>query len=171
MFKGVGQWNKMFERYCELKEKESDPNRYKNNRGNKLANELQEMNKLKKKLPKLEAELASDINEWENEHAEAFLVHVSWWISSLCSTIYIQGVEFIHFIEDRWGEIQDCNKQVRNERQRRKKEQLAVEMVCYSFRFSFYTFSYRFTEQKHRLNEHFVDPARTWRNDQELRPR
>ena len=59
MFKGVGQWNKMFERYSELKEKESDPN------------------KLKKKLLKLEAELASDINEWENENVKAFLVHVS----------------------------------------------------------------------------------------------
>ena len=41
-----------------------------NNRGNKLAMELEEMNKLKKKLPKLEAELTSDIQEWENEHAE-----------------------------------------------------------------------------------------------------
>jgi len=77
MYKGVGKWNKMFDRFCELKEKESDPNRYKNNRGNKLAMELEEMNKLKKKLPKLEAELTSDIQEWENEHAEDFLVNVS----------------------------------------------------------------------------------------------
>ena len=62
-----------------MKEREKDPNRYKNNRGKsslELQKELKRMNLLKRKLPLLEEELINDIEEWQNEHDQPFLVEV-----------------------------------------------------------------------------------------------
>ena len=67
----------MFEQYCEFRDKEKDPNRYKNNRGCQMAKQLQEFNKVKKRLPKLEEQLLADIGEWESEHDKSFEIRVS----------------------------------------------------------------------------------------------
>ena len=79
MYGGVEKWRCKFEEFREMKEREKDPNRYKNNRGKsslELQKELKRMNLLKRKLPLLEEELINDIEEWQNEHDQPFLVEV-----------------------------------------------------------------------------------------------
>ena len=79
MYGGVEKWRCKFEEFRVMKEREKDPNRYKNNRGKsslELQKELKRMNLLKKQLPKLEEELINDIEEWQNEHDQPFLVEV-----------------------------------------------------------------------------------------------
>ena len=79
MFAGVEKWQNQFDEYLAMKDREKDPNRYKNNRGKsslELQKELKRMNVLKRKLPKLEEELIGDIEEWQIEHDKPFLVDV-----------------------------------------------------------------------------------------------
>ena len=40
MYDGVEKWQAMFKQYCEHREKEKDPNRFKNNRGCRLMEEI-----------------------------------------------------------------------------------------------------------------------------------
>ena len=67
----------MFEQYCEFRDREKDPNRYKNNRGNKLAKQLAEFNALKKKMPRFEDLLIGDVATWQSEHDKFFEINVS----------------------------------------------------------------------------------------------
>ena len=67
----------MFGQYCEFRDREKDPNRYKNNRGNKLAKQLTEFNALKKRMPKFEDQLIGDVATWQSEHDKFFEINVS----------------------------------------------------------------------------------------------
>lgn len=117
MYGGVEKWRCKFEEFREMKEREKDPNRYKNNRGKsslELQKELKRMNLLKRKLPSIEEELINDIEEWQNEHDQQFLV---------------EGIPFIEHIENQWREFDQGKKLERFVRNQKKKEQLAVDMV------------------------------------------
>lgn len=114
IFAGFEKWEKMFEQYCEFRDREKDPNRYKNNRGNKLAKQLAEFNALKKKMPRFEDLLIGDVATWQSEHDKFF---------------EINGIPLQDYIEEQWATIANTDKAIREDRHRRKKEGLAVDMV------------------------------------------
>ena len=66
----------MFAEYCDYREREKDPDRYKKNRGCKLAEQLKKFNGLKKRLPAVETKLLADVAEWEGEHGCDFEIKV-----------------------------------------------------------------------------------------------
>ena len=114
MFKGVDQWTELFKKYREMKNREKDPNRFKNNRGGALLKQQKEMAAVSKKLPTLEANLVEDIQEWEKEHEQTFIV---------------DGVGFIQYIHTQWAAVADNEKIERTVRNTQKRQQLAVDMV------------------------------------------
>lgn len=105
MFDGVDQWTALFERYRDLKNREKDPNRFKNNRNGALLKQQKEMGAVKKKLPTLEQHLVDDIQEWEKEHEQTFIV---------------DGVGFIQYIQSQWAAVADNEKIERTVRNTKK---------------------------------------------------
>lgn len=115
MFDGVDQWSALFNTYRSMRDREKDPNRFKNNgRGGGLLKQQKEMAALKKKLPILEQQLIDDIVEWEKEHERTFLV---------------DGVGFIQYIQSQWAAISENERIEKTERSQKKRHQLAVDMV------------------------------------------
>ena len=98
-----------------MRDREKDPNRFKNNgRGGGLLKQQKEMAALKKKLPILEQQLIDDIVEWEKEHERTFLV---------------DGVGFIQYIQSQWAAISENERIEKTERSQKKRHQVAADMV------------------------------------------
>ena len=70
------KWEIMFAQYCEFRDREKDPNRYKNNRGCKLAKQLADFNALKKKMPKFEDVLINEVAIWQSNNDKFFEIKV-----------------------------------------------------------------------------------------------
>ena len=118
----------MFAQYCEFRDREKDPNRYKNNRGCKLAKQLNEFNTLKKKMPKFEDLLISEVAIWQSDHDKFFEIKVELNYFSIVK-LFFQGIPLQDYVEEQWATVADTDKQIRDDRHRRKKEGLAVDMV------------------------------------------
>ena len=114
MFDGVDQWTELFKKYRQMKDREKDPNRFKNNRGGALLKQQKEMAAVKKKLPALERDLIDDIEKWEKDNEQTFIV---------------DGVGFIQYIQTQWSAVADNEKLERTDRNTKKRQQLAVDMV------------------------------------------
>ncbi|KFO30799.1 Protein regulator of cytokinesis 1 [Fukomys damarensis] len=71
---GVQKWEENWRLFLEFERKASDPSRFTNRGGNLLKEEKQRAN-LQKTLPKLEEELKTGIEMWEQERSTAFLVN------------------------------------------------------------------------------------------------
>ena len=114
MFKGVDQWNVLFEKYRVMDAEDKDPNRFKNNRGGALLKKQKEFKKCKVQLTQLENNLKADIVEWEKDNEKEFQV---------------DGVGFRKYIETQWGAVCESKDMERIVRNQKKKVELAREMV------------------------------------------
>lgn len=119
MFKGVDQWNELFQKYRVMDAEDKDPNRFKNNRGGALLKKQKEFKKVKVQLTNLENQLKADINEWEKDNEKEFQV---------------DGVGFKKYIETQWDAVCESKNMERLERNQKKKIELAREMVSIPFK-------------------------------------
>ncbi|XP_014238149.1 protein regulator of cytokinesis 1-like [Trichogramma pretiosum] len=74
IFELLDEWEIQFEKLKELDQRANDPDRY-HNRGGQLLMEEKERKAAEKKLPKLEAQLDSLIEDYEKLNKKAFTVH------------------------------------------------------------------------------------------------
>lgn len=114
MFKGVDQWNGLFETYRVMDAEDKDPNRFKNNRGGALLKKQKEFKRVKVQLTQLENNLKADITEWEKDNEKEFQV---------------DGVGFKKYIETQWAAVCESKDMERRYRNQKKKVDLAREMV------------------------------------------
>uniref|UniRef100_A0A8C3WVR2 Protein regulator of cytokinesis 1 n=1 Tax=Catagonus wagneri TaxID=51154 RepID=A0A8C3WVR2_9CETA len=113
LFEGVQKWEESWRLFLEFERKASDPSRFTNRGGNLLKEEKQRA-KLQKTLPKLEEELKTRIEMWEQEHAKAFVVN---------------GQKFMEYVSEQW-EIHRLEKErAKQERQLKNKKQTETEML------------------------------------------
>ncbi|XP_012867319.1 PREDICTED: protein regulator of cytokinesis 1 [Dipodomys ordii] len=93
--------------------KASDPSRFTNRGGNLLKEEKQRA-KLQKTLPKLEEELKAQIEMWEREHSQSFVVN---------------GKNFMDYVAEQWQLHQLEKELAKQERQLKNKKQTETEML------------------------------------------
>ncbi|XP_069899393.1 protein regulator of cytokinesis 1 isoform X2 [Dipodomys merriami] len=86
LFEGVHKWEESWRLFLEFERKASDPSRFTNRGGNLLKEEKQRA-KLQKTLPKLEEELKAQIEMWEQEHSQSFVVN---------------GKNFMDYVAEQW---------------------------------------------------------------------
>ncbi|XP_006152887.1 protein regulator of cytokinesis 1 isoform X2 [Tupaia chinensis] len=105
LFEGVQKWEESWRLFLEFERKASDPSRFTNRGGNLLKEEKQRA-KLQKTLPQLEEELKAQIEMWEQEHAQAFVVN---------------GQKFMEYVAEQW-------EMHRLEKERAKQERVRSQM-------------------------------------------
>ncbi|XP_004623526.1 protein regulator of cytokinesis 1 [Octodon degus] len=93
--------------------KASDPSRFTNRGGNLLKEEKQRA-KLQKTLPKLEEELKTRIEMWEQEQSTAFLVN---------------GQKFMEYVIEQWENHRLEKERAKQERQLKNKKQTETEVL------------------------------------------
>ncbi|XP_060035440.1 protein regulator of cytokinesis 1 isoform X3 [Erinaceus europaeus] len=113
LFEGVRKWEESWRLFLEFERKASDPSRFTNRGGNLLKEEKQRA-KLQKTLPKLEEELKTRIEMWEQEHSKAFVVN---------------GQRFADYVAEQWELHRLEKERVKQERQLKNKQQMEAEML------------------------------------------
>ncbi|OXB62811.1 hypothetical protein ASZ78_008029 [Callipepla squamata] len=93
--------------------KTADPNRFAN-RGGSLLKEEKQRAKLQKTLSKLQEELESRIQAWEQEHEEPFLV---------------KGQQFMEYVTEQWQLYRMEKEKEKQERHLKKSRQIETEMM------------------------------------------
>lgn len=96
----------------ELEKKATDPSRF-NNRGGNLLKEEKQRADLQKSLPKLEKNLKTQIDLWEQEHSREFLVN---------------GKKFLQYVQEQWEFLRIEKEQEKLERQIKKTKQTEEDM-------------------------------------------
>ncbi|KAM9067653.1 protein regulator of cytokinesis 1 isoform 7-T7 [Sarcophilus harrisii] len=113
LFEGVQKWEDSWKLFLEFERKASDPSRFTNRGGNLLKEEKQRA-KLQKTLPKLEEELKTRIEQWEQEHSKAFVVN---------------GQKFMEYVTEQWETHRLEKEKAKQERQLKKTQQTETEML------------------------------------------
>ncbi|XP_069899396.1 protein regulator of cytokinesis 1 isoform X4 [Dipodomys merriami] len=113
LFEGVHKWEESWRLFLEFERKASDPSRFTNRGGNLLKEEKQRA-KLQKTLPKLEEELKAQIEMWEQEHSQSFVVN---------------GKNFMDYVAEQWQLHQLEKERAKQERQLKNKKQTETEML------------------------------------------
>ncbi|XP_074151278.1 protein regulator of cytokinesis 1 isoform X1 [Sminthopsis crassicaudata] len=113
LFEGVQKWEDSWKLFLEFERKASDPSRFTNRGGNLLKEEKQRA-KLQKTLPKLEEELKTRIEQWEQEHSKAFVVN---------------GQKFMEYVMEQWEMHRLEKEKAKQERQLKKTQQTETEML------------------------------------------
>ncbi|KAF7649742.1 hypothetical protein LDENG_00136810 [Lucifuga dentata] len=113
LFEGVHQWEDSWRLFLELEKKATDPARF-TNRGGNLLKEEKQRSDLHKNLPKLEKKLKSQIEAWEGEQGQDFLVN---------------GQKFLQYVEKQW-ELHHMEKEKEKaERHLKKSKQMEEDML------------------------------------------
>ncbi|XP_037624119.1 protein regulator of cytokinesis 1-like isoform X1 [Sebastes umbrosus] len=113
LFDGVTKWQENWTLYLELDKKANDPARF-NNRGGNLLKEEKQRADLQKSLPKLEKSLKAQIDVWEQEHGQEFLVN---------------GQKFLEYVQQQWDHHHAEKEKEKLERQMKKTKQMQEEML------------------------------------------
>uniref|UniRef100_A0A8V5GVV6 Uncharacterized protein n=2 Tax=Melopsittacus undulatus TaxID=13146 RepID=A0A8V5GVV6_MELUD len=113
LFGAVQKWEENWKLFLELERKASDPSRFANRGGNLLKEEKQRA-KLQKTLSKLQEELQSRIQAWEQEQEEPFLM---------------KGQQFMEYVMEQWQLYHLEKEKEKQERQLKKSRQIEAEMM------------------------------------------
>ncbi|XP_060909107.1 protein regulator of cytokinesis 1b isoform X3 [Labrus mixtus] len=113
LFEGVHQWEDSWRLFLELEKKATDPTRFANRGGNLLKEEKQR-SELHKSLPKLEKKLKAEIDAWEREQGQEFLV---------------SGQKFLQYVEEQWELHRIEKEKEKQERHLKKSKQTEVDML------------------------------------------
>ncbi|XP_045680781.1 protein regulator of cytokinesis 1 isoform X2 [Phyllostomus hastatus] len=113
LFEGVRKWEESWRLFLDFERKASDPSRFTNRGGNLLKEEKQRA-RLQKTLSKLEEELKAQIEAWEQEHSEAFVVN---------------GQRFMEYVAEQWEMFRLEKERAKQERQLKNKKQTEMEML------------------------------------------
>ncbi|XP_046398935.1 protein regulator of cytokinesis 1-like isoform X2 [Ischnura elegans] len=100
----LDKWNNLFEKQIELDEK-ADPERLFANRGGQLLKEEKERKAIQKELPKVESNLKKHYLAWCESHGK---------------TCQYNGVELMHYIENRWHNYHAQKEEEKLKRKRAK---------------------------------------------------
>ncbi|XP_068459835.1 protein regulator of cytokinesis 1-like isoform X2 [Clinocottus analis] len=112
LFDGVTKWQENWTLYLELDKKANDPSRF-NNRGGNLLKEAKLRSDMQKSLPKLEKSLKAQIDAWEEEHGNEFLVN---------------GQKFLEYVQLQWEQHHSEKESEKLERQMKKTKQTQEDM-------------------------------------------
>ncbi|XP_025976032.2 protein regulator of cytokinesis 1 isoform X1 [Dromaius novaehollandiae] len=113
LFEAVQKWEESWKLFLELERKATDPSRFANRGGNLLKEEKQRA-KLQKTLSKLQEELESRVQAWEQEREEAFLV---------------KGQQFMEYVTEQWQLYRLEKEKEKQERHLKKSRQIEAEMM------------------------------------------
>ncbi|XP_055673608.1 protein regulator of cytokinesis 1 isoform X1 [Falco peregrinus] len=113
LFEAVQKWDENWKLFLELEKKASDPSRFTNRGGNLLKEEKQRA-KLQKTLSKLQEELESRVQAWEQEHEGTFLV---------------KGQRFLEYVMEQWQLYHLEKEKEKQERHLKKSRQIETEMM------------------------------------------
>ncbi|XP_072201308.1 protein regulator of cytokinesis 1 isoform X2 [Excalfactoria chinensis] len=113
LFEAVQSWEENWKLFLELERKTADPSRFAN-RGGSLLKEEKQRAKLQKTLSKLQEELESKIQAWEQECEEPFLV---------------KGQQFMEYVTEQWQLYRMEKEKEKQERHLKKKCQIETEMM------------------------------------------
>ncbi|XP_063201966.1 protein regulator of cytokinesis 1 isoform X3 [Chroicocephalus ridibundus] len=113
LFVAVQKWEENWKLFLELERKATDPSRYTNRGGNLLKEEKQRA-KLLKTLSKLQEQLESRVQAWEQEQEGPFLV---------------KGQQFMEFVREQWQLYHLEKEKEKQERQLKKSRQIEAEMM------------------------------------------
>ncbi|XP_025896332.1 protein regulator of cytokinesis 1 isoform X3 [Nothoprocta perdicaria] len=113
LFEAVQKWEENWRQFLELERKTTDPSRFAN-RGGALLKEEKQRAKLQKSLAKLQEELESRIQAWEQEREEAFLV---------------KGQRFMEYVTEQWQLYHLEKEKEKQERHLKKSRQTEAEML------------------------------------------
>lgn len=104
------KWNNTWALYQDFEKKANDPSRF-SNRGGALLKEAKERVKVQKMLPKLEEELRSGAELWEQNHGADFLV----W-----------GEKVMTYISNQWEEYKQQRGKEKSERQQQQTKKAEI---------------------------------------------
>ncbi|XP_009319773.1 PREDICTED: protein regulator of cytokinesis 1-like [Pygoscelis adeliae] len=113
LFEAVRKWEENWKLFLELERKATDPSRFANRGGNLLKEEKQRA-KLQKTLSKLQEELESRVQAWEQEHEGIFLV---------------KGQQFMEYVMEQWQLYRLEKEKEKQERHLKKSRQIETEMM------------------------------------------
>ncbi|KFP40962.1 Protein regulator of cytokinesis 1, partial [Chlamydotis macqueenii] len=113
LFEAVQKWEENWKLFLELERKATDPSRFTNRGGNLLKEEKQRA-KLQKTLSKLQEELESRVQAWEQEGKGTFLV---------------KGQPFMEYVTEQWQLYRLEKEKEKQERQLKKSRQIETEMM------------------------------------------
>ncbi|XP_052528630.1 protein regulator of cytokinesis 1 isoform X4 [Tympanuchus pallidicinctus] len=113
LFEAVHKWEENWKLFLELERKTADPSRF-SNRGGSLLKEEKQRAKLQKTLSKLQEELESRIQAWEQEREEPFLV---------------KGQQFMEYVTEQWQLYRMEKEKEKQERHLKKSRQIETEMM------------------------------------------
>uniref|UniRef100_A0A8V0X4D4 Protein regulator of cytokinesis 1 n=1 Tax=Gallus gallus TaxID=9031 RepID=A0A8V0X4D4_CHICK len=113
LFEAVQKWEENWKLFLELERKTADPSRFAN-RGGSLLKEEKQRAKLQKALSKLQEELESRIQAWEQEREEPFLV---------------KGQQFMEYVTEQWQLYHMEKEKEKQERHLKKSRQIETEMM------------------------------------------
>ncbi|KFW92410.1 Protein regulator of cytokinesis 1, partial [Phalacrocorax carbo] len=113
LFEAVRKWEENWKLFLELERKATDPSRFANRGGNLLKEEKQRA-KLQKTLSKLQEELESRVQAWEQEHEGTFLV---------------KGQQFMEYVTEQWQLYRLEKEKEKQERHLKKSRQIETEMM------------------------------------------
>lgn len=113
LFEGVHQWEEGWRLFQDLEKKATDPTRF-TNRGGNLLKEERQRTELHKSLPKLEKKLTKEIEAWESEQGQEFL---------------ISGQKFMQYVEEQWEMHHADKEKEKQERQLKKSQQTEEDML------------------------------------------
>ncbi|CAK9300286.1 unnamed protein product [Gordionus sp. m RMFG-2023] len=109
----IQERNDLWDRMIHMEHQAKDINRFKN-RGGNLLQEEKERKRVAIKLPKLEYQINSIINEWGKTHSKTFLYH---------------DTTFLDFIQQQWAQYYYHKEQEKENRIKAKKEATKLEMT------------------------------------------
>ncbi|XP_030353717.1 protein regulator of cytokinesis 1 isoform X1 [Strigops habroptila] len=113
LFGAVQKWEENWKLFLELERKGTDPGRFANRGGNLLKEEKQRV-KLQKTLSKLQEELQSRVQAWEQEQEGPFLV---------------KGQQFMEYVMEQWQLYHLEKEKEKQERHLKKSRQIEAEMM------------------------------------------
>ncbi|XP_010209403.1 PREDICTED: protein regulator of cytokinesis 1 [Tinamus guttatus] len=113
LFEAAQKWEENWQRFLELERKTTDPSRFAN-RGGALLKEEKQRAKLQKTLAKLQEELESRVQAYEQERGEAFLV---------------KGQQFTEYVAEQWQCYHLEKEKEKQERHLKKSRQTETEML------------------------------------------
>ncbi|XP_069722886.1 protein regulator of cytokinesis 1 isoform X2 [Phaenicophaeus curvirostris] len=113
LFEAVQKWEENWKLFLELERKATDPSRFTNRGGNLLKEEKQRA-KLQKVLSKLQEELESRVQAWEQDHEGTFLV---------------KGQQFMAYVSEQWQLYHLEKEKEKQERQLKRSRQIEAEMM------------------------------------------
>ncbi|XP_010018406.1 PREDICTED: protein regulator of cytokinesis 1, partial [Nestor notabilis] len=113
LFGAVQKWEENWKLFLELERKATDPGRFANRGGNLLKEEKQRA-KLQKTLSKLQEELQSRVQAWEQEQEGPFLV---------------KGQQFMEYVMEQWQLYHLEKEKEKQERHLKKSRQIEAEMM------------------------------------------